>query len=316
MTNPGEQLCPGCFELVGQQRRCNRCGYDQDADRSVVFLPHLHLLGAHFLVGRVLGRPGGFGITYLGWDINLERKVAIKEYLPKRLATRAENGVDVALREEAERKDFEFGRKEFLAEARTVARFDHPNVVRVRNFFRANGTAYMVMDYYSGISLADHIVENQTRIPVDTAVSIIRPILGGLQLIHDHGYLHRDVKPANIYLASVGRPILLDFGPRTLANLIKTGINRHAIRYILFSHFHADHFSDFITFFFDAVYYSKLIGTREGLTLIGPHGTKRLFNAILHAFPGVKSAAFRVSVREVSGHSSWLGRTGIAPRSA
>jgi len=117
------------------------------------------------------------------------------------------------------------------------------------------------------------------------------------------------------YLVRTDQPILLDFGPRTLANLIKTGINRHAIRYILFSHFHADHFSDFITFFFDAVYYSKFIGTREDLTLIGPRGTKRLFRSILNTFPGFKSAAFRVSLREVSDHSFWLGRTRITPRS-
>src|SRR5574337_1116035 len=81
------------------------------------------------------------------------------------------------------------------------------------------------------------------------------------------------------YLVRTDHTILLDFGPRTLSNLLKTGVDRHGITHILFSHFHADHFSDFITFFFDAVYHSKFVGPRPDLILIGPQGTKRLFRA-------------------------------------
>lgn len=218
MSNtPIDQLCPGCFENIGKLQRCPRCAYDQDLPRDSLFLPHRHLLGEQYVVGQVLGRPGGFGITYLGWDVNLERKVAIKEYLPKKLAERGDDGVTVVVSDPQNADRYEFGRQEFLAEARTVARFDHPNVVRVRNFFRANDSAYLVMDYYSGVSLADHLQQNDNRIAVATAIGIIRPILAGLQLIHDNGYLHRDVKPANIYLATMGRPILLDFGAARLA---------------------------------------------------------------------------------------------------
>ena len=122
-------------------------------------------------------------------------------------------------------------------------------------------------------------------------------------------------RAASGYLVQTDQTILLDFGPRTLANLMKTRVNRHQIRYLLFSHFHADHFSDFITFFFDAVYYSKFIGRRPDLTLIGPRGTKRLFRMMLKTFPSFNSAAFRVRLREVSDRSFVLGRTRIIPQS-
>ena len=116
------------------------------------------------------------------------------------------------------------------------------------------------------------------------------------------------------YLVRTDRTFLLDFGPRTLFNLIKTGVDRHRITHILFSHFHADHFSDFITFFFDAVYHSKFIGPRPDLTLIGPPGTRRLFRTILSAFPGFQTADFRVTCREVTDRGFWIGNTRIVPR--
>jgi ribonuclease BN (tRNA processing enzyme) len=116
------------------------------------------------------------------------------------------------------------------------------------------------------------------------------------------------------YLVQTDQTILLDFGPRTLMNLLKTGTDRHQVKYCLFSHFHADHFSDFITFFFDAVYYSKFIGQRPDLTIIGPRGTKRLFSVMLKTFPGFNAAAFRVRIREVADRSFRLGDTRVTPR--
>lgn len=116
------------------------------------------------------------------------------------------------------------------------------------------------------------------------------------------------------YLVQTDQTLLLDFGPRTLMNLMKTGTDRHRITHVLFSHFHADHFSDFITFFFDAVYHSKHVGKRPDLTLIGPRGAKRLFGTILDVFPGFKSAEFRVTVREVADRGFAIGATKITPR--
>ncbi len=115
------------------------------------------------------------------------------------------------------------------------------------------------------------------------------------------------------YLIETDRPFLLDFGPRTLMNLLKTGVDRHRIGHILFSHFHADHFSDFITFFFDAVYHSRFVGRRPPLTIIGPRGTRRLFRAILDGFPSFSSAPFRVSLREVGPTPFRIGAARITP---
>jgi len=116
------------------------------------------------------------------------------------------------------------------------------------------------------------------------------------------------------YVVQTDQTMLLDFGPGTLHNLIKTGIDRHRIRHILFSHFHADHFSDFVTFFFDAVYHSKFVGPRADLTLIGPRGTRQLFGTILSTFPGFNTAAFRVRIREVAGGSFMVGKTRVLAR--
>ncbi len=116
------------------------------------------------------------------------------------------------------------------------------------------------------------------------------------------------------YLVQTDHPLLLDFGPRTLSNLIKTGIDRHRIAHILFTHFHADHFSDFITFFFDAVFFSRHLGKRPDLTIYGPEGTKYLFGTILKTFPGFRLANFRVRLREVGDRSFSIGRTRVIPR--
>jgi len=117
------------------------------------------------------------------------------------------------------------------------------------------------------------------------------------------------------YLVQTDHTMLLDFGPRTLSNLLKTGIDRHQITHILISHFHADHFSDFITFFFDAVIYTKHGGGRRpDLTVIGPKGSKHLLGMILKTFPSFSSAPFRVTIKEVGDRSFGIGDTRISPK--
>ena len=123
------------------------------------------------------------------------------------------------------------------------------------------------------------------------------------------------VRAASGYLVLTDQTILLDFGPRTMMNLIKTCVNRHQITHILFSHFHADHFSDFITFFFDAVIYAKYGGGhRADMTLIGPRGTVHLFQAIMRTFPNFSSPPFRVTLKEVSNRAFTIGDTRIVPK--
>jgi len=113
------------------------------------------------------------------------------------------------------------------------------------------------------------------------------------------------------YLVETDRLLLFDFGPRTLMNLIKTGVDRHQLQHIFFSHFHADHFSDFITFFFDAVFHAKYVAPRPPLILYGPKGIRSLFGAILKEFPGFSSAPFKVSIKELTDEAIRLGKTRI-----
>lgn len=122
-------------------------------------------------------------------------------------------------------------------------------------------------------------------------------------------------RAASGYLVRTDQTILLDFGPRTLMNLIKAGVDRNRITHILFSHFHADHFSDFITFFFDAVIFTRYQGgKRPPLTIIGPHGTKQLFKALFAVMPSFGRVPFAVRFKEVSDRPFWIGQTKVLPR--
>ncbi len=157
----------------------------------------------------VLG-AGGFGITYLARDVHLDKHVAIKEYLPTDLAMRALDGSVVPVATEHEH-DYQWGLERFIQEARTLARFSHPHIVRVNRYFEANGTGYMVMDYESGESLNQLL--RRAPAPDETQLrAILMPLLDGLQAVHEAGFLHRDIKPSNIFLRETGGPVLLDFG--------------------------------------------------------------------------------------------------------
>jgi ribonuclease BN (tRNA processing enzyme) len=116
------------------------------------------------------------------------------------------------------------------------------------------------------------------------------------------------------YLVRTDQRLLLDFGPRTLMNLMRVGVDRHSISHILFSHYHADHFADFIPFFFDAVFYSNYVGTRPDLSLIGPRGTKELFRTLLQTLPVFNKARFAVRFKEVADRPFRIGGTKIYPR--
>lgn len=153
---------------------------------------------------------GGFGVTYLATDANLNLKVAIKEYLPGDVAVRAEDH-SVRSKSAEAAETFDWGRTRFLEESRTLASFHHPNIVRVMRFFEANQTAYMVMEFVAGEPLNEWI---KTRRPLaePTLVGLAAPLLDGLEVVHRGGYLHRDIKPENVYVRRDASPVLLDFG--------------------------------------------------------------------------------------------------------
>jgi serine/threonine protein kinase len=180
-------------------------------------------------IRSVLGQ-GGFGVTYLAWDKNLDQAVAIKEYLPSELSKRNGTGT-VRPRTSKDEKAYRWGLAQFLFEARTLSRFQHPNIVRVRTSFEQNNTAYMVMDYENGHDL-EHLFERGECTEEASLLGIFIPILDGLSLVHKAGFVHRDIKPANIYVRQDGSPVLLDFGAarqavaertRTMTSLVSPG---------------------------------------------------------------------------------------------
>jgi serine/threonine protein kinase len=210
-------FCLGCMTDQDGMQPCPSCGFTVENERSPLPLPYRSILNDRFFVGRVLGRPGGFGITYLAWDMTLETRIALKEFLPGSVVTREHGGTSVIPNSPEDRDVLDKGLIEFLAEARTLAKFVHPNIVRVRDFFTANNTGYLVMDYYDGISLRDHLVTRGGKLEVDEALRIVVPILEGLEAVHAQGFLHRDIKPDNIYLTEQQIPTLLDFGAARMA---------------------------------------------------------------------------------------------------
>lgn len=162
-----------------------------------------------YRIEEVLGR-GGFAVTYLATDENLDVEVAIKEYLPREITQRDEN-LQVSARKPEFVEDYDVGLENFAREAKTLARFKHPHIVRVHQVLHANNTAYMVMDYEQGQELAEILEQHQT-LPEDELRAILFPILDGVEEIHRHGFVHRDIKPSNIYIRHNGSPVLIDFG--------------------------------------------------------------------------------------------------------
>ncbi len=159
---------------------------------------------------RVLGH-GGFGMTYLGWNVALDIPVAIKEYLPSDLATREQN-LSVVPQAPRTASDFHWGLERFLDEARILARLQHPNIVRVHHFFEAHSTAYIAMDYVEGEDLSAYLTRKGT-LSEDELKGILYPLLSALEVVHRADFLHRDIKPSNIILRTEdGSPVLLDFG--------------------------------------------------------------------------------------------------------
>ena len=164
----------------------------------------------HFRIDSVLGQ-GGFGITYKAWDEQLQQWVAIKEYLPGEFASRTANSLTVQpLTNSSE--FYRYGLDRFLEEARTLAKFKHQNIVRVSRYLEANGTAYLVMDFEEGESLSEYLKRTAKPMPETALRQIFIPLLRGLGEVHRTGFLHRDIKPGNIYIRHNGEAVLLDFG--------------------------------------------------------------------------------------------------------
>src|SRR3990167_3383213 len=166
---------------------------------------------AEFELLRVLGE-GGFGIVYLAYDHSLQRRVAIKEYMPASLAMRS-GPHEVVVTSERHRAVFDAGLESFVNEARLLAQFDHPSLLKVYRFWRDHGTAYMVMPFYEGVTLKDQLKQMGSPPDERWLTTLLGPLTEALMVIHAEHCLHRDIAPDNILLlADSGRPLLLDFG--------------------------------------------------------------------------------------------------------
>jgi serine/threonine protein kinase len=197
---------------------------------NLLALPDGTELVGDFRIKRVLG-AGGFGITYLADETALARLVTIKEYFPADLAARQQNQSALP-RSQDVAGDYQWGLDRFIEEAQVLARFDHPNIVRVHRYFRANNTAYMVLHFEEGGSFKSWL-KGLKRAPRQAELDrMIAPMLDALEIIHKDNFLHRDIAPDNIMVRKDGSPVLIDFGSarghiaahsRTVSALVKPG---------------------------------------------------------------------------------------------
>lgn len=214
MIDPS-RICLSCFaQLHEPQGVCPRCGFDNAAcENAANQLECGSILAGTYLVGRSLGQ-GGFGITYAGFDLNLNLKVAIKEYFPSECVTRDNRTHATVMPLPGERKAFfERGKERFVSEAQTLARFsDDSAIVNVRGFFYENGTAYIVMSFVEGETLKAYAEKRGGKLPASEVLALMWPVFRSLSRVHEAELLHRDISPDNIMRRADGSPVLIDFG--------------------------------------------------------------------------------------------------------
>lgn len=214
MTEQG--LCPNCFTRGSYQGKyCARCGYRQSGERDRRALPLGYVLQNKYYLGRVLG-IGGFGITYLSGGMSAQygnSVYAIKEYFPQEWAVRSEDGASLVPCGWAVDKVYRHGLDVFVNEARILQGLrEDRTIVNIENFFRANNTAYLVMEYVKGDTLASYMRNQKQPFSVEQANWIIEKVAQSLDMIHSFGLLHRDISPDNIMLTAFGNVKLIDFG--------------------------------------------------------------------------------------------------------
>ena len=233
MKDP-RRLCPGCMnEWAKPDQPCPVCGFIRNKyERAARWLPLYTVLERKIMIGKVIGE-GGFGITYMGWDLNLEVRVAVKEYFPMGLATR-ETGQGrscaISALPGARRDNYRQGLEKFMAEAQNLSKFYNLNgIVSVRDFFFANETAYMVMEYVDGVTLGAYLKNHGGRLSEQEVLTLLHPVMDSLKTVHASGIIHRDISPDNIMMTKDGRMKLIDFGAARFAG----GNNERSLTIIL-----------------------------------------------------------------------------------
>jgi serine/threonine protein kinase len=208
----------GCMREKGAVDLCPACNWREGTPAaSILELAPGTVINGVYVLGRVVGE-GGFGVTYIGWDLANRRRVAVKEYFPRTVATRTAGSSMVTPLAPQSAEDFEYGLKRFSEESRVLTMFrDHPCIVSCLDFQSANGTAYLVMEFLEGKTLAAYLRERNGRMGCEPAFNVTMRILDGLREVHHHGLLHRDVSPDNIFLTRTNGVKLLDFGAARFA---------------------------------------------------------------------------------------------------
>ncbi len=214
MSSEEVYFCPNCMAKISSEDAvCPECGGSMNIQNSPHQLPVNSILNGRYLIGRVLGE-GGFGITYLGYDLRTNTKAAIKEYFPSGLSYRfSAQSNTVSVHDKGSLPQYEKGKQRFLEEAKTVYRFrDEKNIVDVLDFFSENNTAYIVMEYIDGMSLSQYLAKNGPVSSFDELYKMLRPVMVSLSHVHDAGLIHRDISPSNLMIDKSGSVKLLDFG--------------------------------------------------------------------------------------------------------
>lgn len=213
--------CMNCMkEYDDSQSGCPECGFVRGTLPKEIY--HLYpevVLADRYVIGTVVAY-GGFGILYRAWDRKLEVMVAIKEYFPSSYVNRNPGETEIFIYTSKKQGEFQEGLESFLAEARNTARFSkYPNIVNVYDYFKENGTAYMVMEYMDGVTLKQRTKEQGGTLPWEQAVEILAGICENLQVVHEAGILHRDISPDNIMLCQDGSVKLFDFGAARFSDM-------------------------------------------------------------------------------------------------
>lgn len=210
------RLCLKCMRETIENGQCTSCrtiaGFVQE---PVFALPLNTILHGRYLVGAVLGH-GGFGITYMAYDLKHNQRVAVKEYMPDGLTTRVPGTTEMTIH--TNKEDYDYGLGRFLDEARIIHRYrDNPNIISVMALFEENRTAYYVMEYLDGCDLKRHIAQKGGKLPYAEAIQLLLPVFDALGQIHGQNIVHRDISPDNIYVCKAGSVKLLDFGAARVA---------------------------------------------------------------------------------------------------
>ena len=209
-----KKRCVNCFqEYEDTYYVCPFCGYAEgDGAKELFYLQPGTKLADRYIIGRGIGH-GGFGITYLAWDTKLEIAVAVKEYYPCGIVNRVPGTTDVILFAGSRKKQFSFGFSRFLEEAKNMAQFSsHKNIDNVFEYFEANHTAYIVMEYLDGVPLDRYLTEHGGKLTPEETVRFVLMICNALKEIHKKGIIHRDIAPDNIMVQPDGNLKLFDFG--------------------------------------------------------------------------------------------------------